>query len=215
MRLVACLSVAVLLLVLTPACRQGGAATPAKPATTLEEATARLQLLTGVEPRPYCTFDYGQGQDRRGRSVVLPKAQVPTLLMTLRGQLGPGLTAYAGTDFFQIPDPPPEGSMELVVAPVQDQFDILRLARTSGANYGYDTEEVIAELRKLDQKYGIEILMAQPDVVGFRMTTKPDRVSIFVREVQGFCPDFMAEDGEIVFLREALAQDAAVVLWWD
>jgi hypothetical protein len=96
----------------------------------------------------------------------------------------------------------------LVIAPVTDQYDILRIEQTNAANYGSGTEDIIAKLKELDTEFGIDIIGAGFDAVEFLLEQIPEGKK--ARELGDwlleFCPD----------LYEAPARfEGPTALWWD
>ncbi len=100
-------------------------------------------------------------------------------------------------------------SNSIIVAPTADQFDILRYEHTDAANYWLDTEEVISELKILDEKYGIDITGAGMDCVVFIMKRVPmgEEARELGQWLLDFCPDLYE-------LPEKFPE-GEVFLWWD
>ncbi len=132
------------------------------------------------------------------------KAFKAATLAQVRSALqGEPLLAYeAGLDARGIPH-------TIVVAPTTDPFDILRCERTDAANYGLDTEDVIARLKTLDEKYGIDITGAGGDGVAFTLKRVPkgEEARELGRWLLDFCPDL--HEAPVRFPK------GKVSLWWD
>lgn len=97
----------------------------------------------------------------------------------------------------------------IVVAPTTDQFDILRIELTNGADYGLETEDIIAELQQLDSKYGIDLLGASDRAIEFLLKRMPEGEEIheLAERLLQFCPDIgEAPEG---------FPGGRVALWWD
>ncbi len=98
---------------------------------------------------------------------------------------------------------------DVIVLPSSDPFDILRFEETDGANFGIQTEDVIARLQVLDEQFGIDIIDAGFDYVVFLLKHAPEANQ--VTELKTFltklCPD----------IEDAQAQISAgkIELWWD
>lgn len=71
----------------------------------------------------------------------------------------------------------------------QDKFAELRAQQTNGINCGLTTEDVIARLKEWDQKYGLDVLEADPATVVIQLHQLPDDLDAFAQEVYQFCPD--------------------------
>ncbi len=97
----------------------------------------------------------------------------------------------------------------IVVAPTTNQFDILRIEGTDGANYDLDTEDVIEKLTELDEKYGIDVTGATSDSVQFRLQRIPTdhEMQALGEWLLQFCPDLETAPRELT--------DGEVFLWWD
>lgn len=100
-------------------------------------------------------------------------------------------------------------SNSIIVAPTIDQFDILRYEHTDAANYWLDTEEVISELKILDEKYGIDITGAGMDSVVLILKRVPqgEEANELGQWLLDFCPDLYE-------LPEKFPE-GEVFLWWD
>jgi hypothetical protein len=110
-----------------------------------------------------------------------------------------------------------ETKVEVAVGKSESMFEILRWAETSGCNYGLETEDLVKELKKIDQKYGgIEVIQATHDSLELRLKKLPDDIIAFINDLNSFCPDLRAQmfhdDEELVTLIKKTYQ---VPLWWD
>jgi len=96
----------------------------------------------------------------------------------------------------------------LVVAHTINQYDILRIEHTNAGNYGFDTECVIAKLKELDTKYGIDIVGAGFDVVEFllKYIPKGKEACNLGKWLLDFCPDI--DEAPTKFKGQ-------IALWWD
>jgi len=102
-----------------------------------------------------------------------------------------------------------EYGIALVVAPIDDQFDILRIEETIASNRNLNTEEIISALKFLDEWFGIDILGATGDSVDFKLIGAPSRdekkkLKTFIYEL---CPEI---EGEISSFTKS-----RISLWWD
>ncbi|MBO0593669.1 DUF4253 domain-containing protein [Cellulophaga sp. E16_2] len=97
-----------------------------------------------------------------------------------------------------------------------DQFDILRIQKTDGINYGLENSDIIAKLKEWDDLYGIEILGADYDWVDLTFKSSIPDASLFAQEVYDFCPDSVDQGvGEIEILEEMIVEYKRLFLWWD
>jgi hypothetical protein len=204
--------VSALLTIATTGC--GADSTPAARALTLEAAGELLAQESGRSVRKYSTRDFGREPFLGARSVLVPEDRALQLLDTVRARLGPGLVAFIGTQD-SLADPPAAG-VEVVVAPGESQFDILRVAASDAINYDMETEDLIRELQAWDREFGIDIYAAQTDVVQLRLRQMPSDLKQFAGRVYAFCPDIVDQGTETVDeLAKYIADTREVYLWWD
>lgn len=178
------------------------------------EARRLLTELAGVPARPYSNYDFGRGRDERCLSVVLPEERARALPGDLRGRLPGGAVAFIGTTRWLGDERP--GGMEVVVGSGESQFDIPRLARTNGVNYGLDTEAIVAKLREYDALCGITITHAETDTIEFTIRRNPPDLAAFAADVYAFCPDTVDQGvGRVEELADSIDVAGEVFLWWD
>lgn len=175
----------------------------------LEEATNTLATLSGKPTRPFATQDFGREKNPAARSVVVPENKAPDLVTSMRQKIGQEpLVVFIGDSHDA-----GRGKAEVVLAPGKDQFDILRAAQTNGGNYGLTTERLIEDLQGYDAKYGINIIQAETDSIGFYFRTVPgdpvDLAQLCV-DLTTFCPD-IAEDP----IAANITKSRKITLWWD
>jgi hypothetical protein len=188
--------------------------TPPAPALTLEAAGELLAQESGHSVRKFSTRDFGREPFSGAQSVLVPEERALQLLDTVRARLGPGLIAFIGTQD-SLAEPPAVG-VEVVVAPGETQFDILRVAASDAINYDMETEDLIRELQAWDSEFGIDIYAAQTDVVQLRLRQMPTDLKQFDDRVYAFCPDIVDQGTETVDeLAKYIADTREVYLWWD
>jgi hypothetical protein len=97
----------------------------------------------------------------------------------------------------------------IVVAPTTDQFDIVRIEQTNGADYALYPEDLINKLMELDKQYGIDIVGANNGVVEFLLEYVPEgeKAIELGKSLLDFCPDLMEAPTHFPGSR--------VALWWD
>lgn len=177
-----------------------------------EPVSQFLHVLFGSTARPYSTFDFGRAQNPDCISVIATDARQK--LPMLREHLNPGLFAFIGTSHW-LGDEKYEG-VEVVVGQGESQFDIVRMAQTDAVNYNMDTEDLIAQLQKYDEQYGIDIYEATTDTISFMLLSTPEDVKRFAEDIDQFCPDAVDQGaGSLDNLAEMIARSGEVHLWWD
>jgi hypothetical protein len=97
----------------------------------------------------------------------------------------------------------------IVVAPLKSQYDILRQEKTNGDNYDIGTEDIIAALKGIKKRYGLDILNAGLDAVKFQLERPPsgEEAEDLIEELYQLCPDFEWEEKPDL--------DQPILLWWD
>jgi hypothetical protein len=97
----------------------------------------------------------------------------------------------------------------VIVVPTDNQYDILRIEETNGANYGLQTEDLIDALKRIDNRFGIDIVGASYDLVKFKLNEPPsgEEAEQFIEELYLLCPDLKAEDEPVL--------ENHILLWWD
>ncbi len=85
-----------------------------------------------------------------------------------------------------------------------DKYTELRTKNTNAINYDLETEDIIQQLKKWDNQYGITLLHVDSDTVTIKFTTLPENLADLVTEIYAFCPDTVDQHfGCIVDLLEA------------
>ncbi len=180
----------------------------------LDVAAQALTVDGGDVVRPYSTRDFGRARYDRARSMLVDEARALDLLKQMRAKLATGYVAFIGTNS-SLADPPVTG-VEIVVAPAQDQFDILRIAASDAVNFGMQTEDLIRVLSGWNTRFGIDIYGAATDAIQLRLQSRPADLQAFAREVYAFCPDIVDQaDGSIETLVQEIETTQTLFLWWD
>lgn len=180
----------------------------------LDAVAAHVARLVGAPLRGYSTYDYGSSRDETARSVLVDAKEVRDLVHLVRDKALPeGFIAFEGSS---MREEIPEGKAELVIARGESQFDCLRVARTELGNWNLSTDDVIAKLREYDGKWGIEIVQAETDSVGFRLLTWPESLETYAADLMAFCPDLKDHFFDEKDLAAKLkATETYLSLWWD
>jgi hypothetical protein len=174
-----------------------------------------LKEVTGEPVRPFMTYDFGRSQDTRAISAVVPNADALELVSQVRPRLPTGWLVFAGTDSW-LGNEDHGDRVELVVGPGDDQFDILRLARSDAVNYDMMTEDLVRKLKTFDKEVGLDILQANTDTVVARIKRLPPDLSTFAKDVYEFCPDVVDQGvGSVEALQAELRRTHQLYLWWD
>jgi hypothetical protein len=152
---------------------------------------APLRRLTRI------TEDYKE-KEADGISISVERREVGPLIAKLQSNLrSNGYRAF----WSEYRRPDGMRTDELVVVKTTSEFEIIRLRRTDGANYGVMTEDVIAKLSQWRDRFEFEILGAASDWIAIEFKTLPQSICRFAEEVYLFCPDTV-EQG-VGLLRES------------
>ena len=81
------------------------------------------------------------------------------------------------------------GKVELVIQS-GSALDAVRTAATAAP--GLTTAQLLGCLQSWDKRYGLDIVTAESDEVGFCLLTRPDDMDSFYRELLAFCPALRA-----------------------
>ena len=182
---------------------------------TLDDV-AQVASANLVQPiREYSTFDFGRERNEQARSFIVPARGAKRLLAAVRAQIPPGFIAFIGTSRF-LGDEQYEGQVELVLASGEDQFDMLRVARSDACNYMLGTEDIIEQLKKFHGQFGIDIIHAETDTIEFNRLRDPTDIPAFCAALYDLCPDIVDQGvGTPEALEEAVRSSSRVFLWWD
>ncbi len=99
-------------------------------------------------------------------------------------------------------------------------MDLVREMRTSAPNYDLSNDDILSQLRRWDQQYGIEILDVGGDLVRVLFLSLPDPVEPLAEEINRFCPDvvdqgfgcFQEMYGEMLDRRDELPHEVAQLI---
>ncbi len=109
-----------------------------------------------------------------------------------------------------------DSNQKICVIKSKDKYESLRIFKTNGSNYGFDTEEVIEKLKKWDSLYGIEIKGVDKDWVYITLNKLPSNLNDFSKEIYEFCPDTVEQGvGSISSLKILIQERKEIFLWWD
>jgi len=121
-----------------------------------------------------------------GLSVAVEKAELDGLMPQLRGVLPAGYHAFWSR---RREANGLRASEEIVLLRDEDPWRIVDLKATDGANYGFQTHDIIAWLQQLSARCKFELTGAADDWVALRFETLPPDICAFAQEVYEFCPD--------------------------
>jgi len=156
---------------------------------TLDGALHIASRVTGQPKRAFASRNGGLEKTDAARSVLVPEAQAMDLLDKVRDLLPWDFQVFIGTTRWQVGEVHP-GKVELVVIQSGSALDVVRTAGTAAP--GLSTAQLLSRLQAWDQRYGLDIVTAERDEVGFCLLTRPDDMDSFYRELLVFCPALRA-----------------------
>jgi hypothetical protein len=92
-----------------------------------------------------------------------------------------------------------------------DPFASIRAAKTNGANYDLDTDDIISRLEKWKSLCNFRVTGAGFDTVDIEFDTLPEDMDAFSRDMYEFCPDLVDQGTgclhEMIELAEETGED--------
>lgn len=178
---------------------------------TMGEAGLALSRLSGQDPRPYSTIDFGSRRLPQCLSVLADQQKAWDWVGHLQPKLVNGLLAFVGTVHME-----DDNQAEVVIGRGETPYDAIRLAQTNAIHHDLSTEDIVKKLKEWDGRYGISIKSAATDTVGFTLLKTPEDVPAFRAELYAFCPDLSELGlGSTEALDERIASGEPIVLHWN
>lgn len=181
--------------------------------TLVKGDASALSLLSYLEEEEKLSTD--------GISVHVPAKRAYDMLDQLNDRLaGKPVVAFINNKSFTDSW---EGIYEIITLADRSGYQFIMQKGTEAVNYGLDTKDIVRQLLKWDEEYGIDILGACVDWVDVRFKKLPWDLMTLVDEIWKFCPDSIAiGQYEVERVSEAfdelaplLRSKGIVPLWWD
>jgi hypothetical protein len=97
-----------------------------------------------------------------------------------------------------------------------DPYEILKIKKTDGVNYGITNEDIIAQLKKWEERYPFVIVGADFDWIEIEFLKQPKDIDLLAEEIYKFCPDVVDQGSEnIKNLKAEIILSNRLFLWWD
>ena len=113
-------------------------------------------------------------------------------------------------------DIPGNGLQVGILNGITDPYQIMKLAETNGANYDLMTDDIIAQLKKWDDSFGIRITGIGFDFCECAIINKDIDYLKLANEIYSFCPDVVDQGTETLeALVDELKRTGSIFLWWD
>ena len=146
-----------------------------------------------------------------GITVTVVQERVGGALSALRRRL-----AARGYQVFLVDENESTGTATIGVLRSADQYDILRVMQTKGAEYDVKNEDVIAKLKSWGNRSAFRISGAGYDWVEIEFLKLPADVKTFAQEAGDFCPNAADDEaGGLEGLVRELRRTRRLSLWWD
>ena len=104
---------------------------------------------------------------------------------------------------------------DLVILPVDDQYELIELIGTDGVNEDVTTEDIITQMKAWDEQVGFEIIYVDYSGIDAHIDHMPEDPDAFAEEVFDFCPWIIEEEfsSKHEYLEE-LEEDKYFYLWY-
>lgn len=172
----------------------------------------RVKQLSGGEiVRLTVEDDRPEPAPAAGFAIVVPASIAGALVLNLREEL-------AARGFVPFVDQMNYGNGDDRVGVIRgaDSFEVLRLKKTDGINYGHTSDAVLARLEQWHRATPLTIVGAGRDWVDLEFETLPADLDAFAKEVYEFCPDTVDQGfPSVAELASALKASRRLYLWWD
>jgi tetratricopeptide (TPR) repeat protein len=149
----------------------------------------------------------GKARTSDGLSVIASRNEIEKQWAELQQSLQPaGYRAFWG----QVArSPNADETNELVVLKTTDQYEILRLRQTNGANYEVSLTDIISRLKKWEKQCSFDIIGAGADWVAIEFKKLPADICRFTEEMYLFCPDTVEQGAALMNERDHPKEFAA------
>ena len=108
------------------------------------------------------------------------------------------------------------GYIVAITGATNNPYTLMEYAETNGANYGIETEDIIAKLKKWDNEFGIIPVGIGFDFCECHIKNTNIDFKKLAMEVYEFCPDVVDQGTETVeALEEEIKESGTIYLWWD
>ena len=189
----------------------------------MEDKLVRVEKLIGKKLRDFITIDFGREEKKVDGtySTVLDDETIDSILYDLSDILGDEYNFFIGTTNFLAPIndiniDEKKPSSELIITKEKSWQDMIRLAESDAINYDMETEDLIEKISEYDEKYGIELVLAETDSIVLDFKKLPENIMELAKDIYEFCPDIVDQgSGDINILAEGLEITHRLYLWWD
>jgi hypothetical protein len=177
-------------------------------------AVRALERLAGSTAGPLMVHDsLGNRVKASGASIGVPAARADSLLAGAQQR-------FLERGFFLFRHEPNYGldgrPDELALVPMWDQYRVVKLVGTNGANFDISNAQVIDWLQTLGQDAPFVLTGVGFDHIGGRFTSRIADPEALAQRIHKFCPDVVDQGtGSVTALAAELRRLNTFFCWWD
>ncbi len=105
---------------------------------------------------------------------------------------------------------------DIVIAPISDQFELIKFIGTEPVNYDLSNQDVVEWFRKKHNEFDFDIIVANFDRIETILKSEPKSYEKLGNEIYDFCPDVIDQGhSDMNELIEHLKKNKHMWFWWD
>ncbi|MDO1500094.1 DUF4253 domain-containing protein [Winogradskyella maritima] len=105
---------------------------------------------------------------------------------------------------------------DIVIAPISDQFDLIKFIGTEPVNYDLSNQDVVEWFRKKNTEFDFDIIVADFDRIETIIKSEPKSYEKLGNEIYEFCPDVIDQGhSDMNELIQHLKKNKHMWFWWD
>ena len=177
-------------------------------------AVRALETLAGATAGPLMVRDsMGERVKTSGASIGVPADRADSIIAgTQRSFLARGFFLFRHEPHYGLNGRPDE----IALVPIWDQFRVVKLVGTNGANFDVSNADVIEWLRELEKDAPFVLIGIGFDHVEARFTGRVADPHAMAERLYRFCPDIVHQGtGSVAELASELRRLNTFFCWWD
>ncbi len=105
---------------------------------------------------------------------------------------------------------------DIVIAPIANQWELIKFVGTEPANYDLTTDDVINWFKERKKEFDFDIIVADLDRIEAIIITEPKSYINLGKEIYEFCPDVIDQGhSDMEELIDFLRTSKRMWFWWD
>lgn len=105
---------------------------------------------------------------------------------------------------------------DVVIAPVSNQLELIKVVGTEPANFGFSNGDVVKWFKQKEAEFDFDIIVADVSRIEARLKTNPKSFIKLGKEIYEFCPDVIDQGhGDMDELVNYLRSTKHMWFWWD